>query len=96
VFSSALRCLAWGGRMVTCGATSGAEVELNLRHVFFKNLSILGSTMGSRAHFAAIFRHVEAGRLKSVVDRVLPLVQAPEAHRLLEGRHIFGKILLTP
>lgn len=96
VFSSALRCLTWGGRLVTCGATSGPDVQLDLRHVFFKNLSILGSTMGSRAHFTAIFRHVEAGRLKPVVDRVLPLAQAPEAHRLLEERHIFGKILLTP
>ena len=96
VFEQALRCLTWGGRLVTCGATSGPDVELNLRQVFFKNLSILGSTMGSRAHFAAIFRHVEAGRLKPVVDRVLPLAQAPEAHRLLEERQVFGKILLTP
>jgi len=96
VFEPALRSLTWGGRLVTCGATSGADVALNLRHVFFKNLSILGSTMGSRAHFTAIFRHVEAGRLKPVVDRVLPLAQAPEAHRLLEERHIFGKLLLAP
>jgi NADPH:quinone reductase-like Zn-dependent oxidoreductase len=89
-------CLARGGRLVTCGATTGAEVPLSLRHVFFKNLSILGSTMGSRADFFAIFRHVEAGRLKAVVDRVLPLAQIADAHRLLEERRIFGKILLTP
>jgi NADPH:quinone reductase-like Zn-dependent oxidoreductase len=88
--------LARGGRLVTCGATTGAEVSLSLRHVFFKNLSILGSTMGSRANFYPIFRHVEAGRLRAVVDRVMPLAQAPEAHRLLEARGIFGKILLTP
>jgi len=95
-FEQSLLCLTWGGRLVTCGATTGADVSLNLRHVFFKNLSILGSTMGSRAHLEAIFRHVEAGRLRPVVDRVLPLAQAAEAHRLLEERRIFGKIILAP
>ena len=95
-FEQSLLCLAWGGRLVTCGATTGGEVSLNLRHLFFKNLSLLGSTMGSRGHFAAIFRHVEALRLTPVVDKALPLDQAREAHRLLEeGRH-FGKILLIP
>jgi len=88
--------LARGGRLVTCGATTGADVSLNLRHVFFKNLSILGSTMGSRGDLFAIFDHLQAGRLKAVVDRVLPLDQAQEAHRLLEDRKIFGKIILTP
>jgi NADPH:quinone reductase-like Zn-dependent oxidoreductase len=95
-WEQSLQCLARGGRLATCGATTGAEVPLSLRHVFFKNLSILGSTMGSRAHFFAIFRHVEAGRLKAVVDRVLPLSRISDAHRLLEERRIFGKILLTP
>ena len=95
-WEQSILCLARGGRLVTCGATTGAEVALSLPHVFFKNLSILGSTMGSRAHFYSIFRHVEAGRLRPVVDRVMPLAQAPEAHRLLEERGIFGKIVLTP
>jgi NADPH:quinone reductase-like Zn-dependent oxidoreductase len=95
-FEQSLLSLAWGGRLVTCGATTGADVSLNLRHLFFKNLSVLGSTMGSRGHFAAIFRHVETGRLRPVVDKALPLDQVREAHRLLEeGRH-FGKILLIP
>ncbi len=88
--------LARGGRLVTCGATSGADVALNLRQVFFKNLSILGSTMGSRASLFTIFRHLEAGRLRPVVDRVLPLDRIREAHRLLEERSVFGKIVLTP
>lgn len=95
-FEQSLLCLAWGGRLVSCGATTGAEVALNLRHLFFKNLSVLGSTMGSRARFGPIFRHVEAGRLKPMVDRVLPLAQVAEAHRLLEERRVFGKIILTP
>ena len=88
--------LAWGGRLVTCGATTGAEVALNLRQLFFKNLSILGSTMGSRSRLFAIFRHVESGRLKPVVDRVMPLTEARRAHELLEEHQIFGKIVLSP
>ena len=88
--------VARGGRLVTCGATTGAEVPLNLRQVFFKNLSILGSTMGSRALLFPIFRHLEAGRLRAVVDRVLPLDRIREAHGLLEERAVFGKIILTP
>ena len=88
--------LARGGRLVTCGATTGADVPLNLRYVFFKNLSILGSTMGPRGSLQAVFRHVAAGRLRAVVDRVLPLSRVGEAHRLLEERGVFGKIILTP
>jgi NADPH:quinone reductase-like Zn-dependent oxidoreductase len=88
--------LARGGRVVTCGATTGADVSLNLRQVFFKNLSILGSTMGSRAHLFAIFRHLEAGRLSPVIDTVLPMDRVQDAHRLLEERKVFGKIILTP
>ena len=88
--------LARGGRLVTCGATTGADVPLNLRYVFFKNLSILGSTMGPRGSLHAVFRHVAAGRLRAVVDRVLPLSRVGEAHRLLEARSSFGKIILTP
>jgi NADPH:quinone reductase-like Zn-dependent oxidoreductase len=88
--------VARGGRLVTCGATTGADVPLNLRQVFFKNLSILGSTMGGRSHLFSIFRHVEAGKLRAVIDRVLPMSRIQEAHRLLEERTIFGKIIVTP
>ncbi len=95
-WDQSLLSLAWGGRLVTCGATTGAEVTLNLRHLFFKNLSILGSTMGSRSSFFPIFRHVEAGRLKPVVDQVLPLSEIRRAHDLIEQRRPFGKIVLTP
>ena len=94
-FDQSLRSLARGGRLVTCGATTGAEVTINLRLVFFKLLSILGSTMGSLAELHEIFRHVEAGRLHPVVDRVLPLADAAEAHRVLERREAFGKVVLS-
>lgn len=94
-WEQSVACLARGGRLVTCGATTGADVSLNLRPIFFKNLSILGSTMGRRSRLFTIFRHVEAGRLLPVVDRVLPLDRISEAHRLLEERGVFGKIILT-
>lgn len=93
-FEKSLRALAKGGRLVTCGSTSGAEVNLNLRLVFFKLLSILGSTMGSLAELREIMVHVESGRLRPIVDRVLPLAQIAEGHRILEAREAFGKIVL--
>jgi len=91
-----IRCLARGGRYVTCGATSGFELKTDFRLVFFKSLSILGSTMGSGHELASILDLVAAGRLRPVVDRILPLDQAAEGHRLLESREVFGKIVLVP
>jgi NADPH:quinone reductase-like Zn-dependent oxidoreductase len=85
-----------GGRIVTCGATTGHEAVTDLRHIFFRQISILGSTMGSKAVLFDVIRHVQAGRLRPVVDRTLPLEQAPEAHRLLEERQQFGKVVLVP
>lgn len=94
-FERSLRALAKGGRLVTCGSTTGAEVTFNLRLVFFKLLSILGSTMGSLGELHEVLRHVEAGRLHPVVDRVLPLDDVAEGHRILEAREAFGKVVLT-
>jgi NADPH:quinone reductase-like Zn-dependent oxidoreductase len=93
-FDGSMRSLAKGGRLVTCGATSGAEVTINLRLVFFKLLSILGSTMGSIGELHEIMKHVNAGRLRPVVGRVLPLSSVAEGHRLLEEREVFGKVVL--
>jgi NADPH:quinone reductase-like Zn-dependent oxidoreductase len=83
-----------GGRIVTCGATAGFEPKIDLRHVFFRQIEILGSTMGPKGSLFGILEHVKAGRLRPVVDRVLPLWQAAEAHRALEAREAFGKIVL--
>jgi len=93
-FEKSMRVLARGGRLVTCGATAGAEVSINLRVVFFKLLSILGSTMGSLAEMHEIVRHVTAGRLRPVIDRVLPLDEIAEGERVLESREAFGKVVL--
>jgi len=94
VFEKSMRVLAKGGRVVLCGATSAGEVTVNLRLVFFKLLSILGSTMGSLAELHEIMKHVAAGRLRPVIDRVLPLADIAEGHRILEAREAFGKIVL--
>ena len=94
-FERSLKALSRGGRLVTCGSTSGGEATINIRLIFFKLLSILGSTMGSVAELQEIMRHVEAGRLRPVIDRVLPMDQIAEGHRVLENREAFGKVVLT-
>lgn len=91
-----LQALAKGGRLVTCGATTGYQATTDLRYVFFKGLSILGSTMGSRGELLRIARLVGDGRLRPVIDRVLPLERVADAHRAVAGRGLFGKIILTP
>jgi NADPH:quinone reductase-like Zn-dependent oxidoreductase len=85
-----------GGRIVTCGATSGWDARTDLRHVFFRQIEILGSTMGSKGDLFDILTLVGDGRLQPVVDRTLPLAEAQAAHRLLEERAVFGKIVLIP
>ena len=85
-----------GGRLVTCGSTTGHDVGIDLRHVFYKRLSILGSTMGSKGSLFHILGLVEAGKLRPVLDRTLPLTEAARAHVLLAERAQFGKIVLVP
>ncbi len=94
VMTKSVLAAASGGRIVTCGATAGFEPKIDFRHVFFRQISILGSTMGSKATLFGILEHVKAGKLRPVVDRVLPLWEAAEAHRALEARGAFGKIVL--
>ncbi|HVV48150.1 MAG TPA: zinc-binding dehydrogenase, partial [Polyangia bacterium] len=94
-FPKSVVACAKGGRIVTCGATAGFEPTLNLRHVFWRQLSILGSTMASKARLFQILELVAAGRLKPVVHQVLPLDQIAAAHRLLESRETFGKLVLV-
>jgi len=96
LFSKSILALTSGGRLVTCGATSGATPNVDLRHVFFRQLQLLGSTMGSKATMFPILREFERGALRPVVDRVLPFNAegAREAHRVLEAREAFGKVVL--
>jgi NADPH:quinone reductase-like Zn-dependent oxidoreductase len=84
-----------GGRLVTCGATSGFESKINLNYLFARQLSILGSFMGFRSELYAALELFKRGLLKPVIDTVMPLERAADAHRRLEGREQFGKIVLT-
>jgi NADPH:quinone reductase-like Zn-dependent oxidoreductase len=91
-----MRALARNGRLVTCGGTTGAKVSLLLPHLFIKNLSVLGSTMGPRTALPQIMRRLAEGRWRTAVDRVLPLSAVREAHAALEAREVAGKIVLVP
>lgn len=95
-WAGSMRSLARNGRLVTCGGTTGPEVAIQLQHLFIKNQSVLGSTMGPRTAFPEIFELVARGALRPVVDRVLGLTEVREAHRLLESRAVLGKLVLVP
>jgi NADPH:quinone reductase-like Zn-dependent oxidoreductase len=83
------------GRIVTCGATSGPNPEEEIRQIFWKQLSILGSTMGTDAEFSAMLAAVRAGRIDPVVDSVYPLADAAAAYRRLASGDAFGKVVLS-
>jgi NADPH:quinone reductase-like Zn-dependent oxidoreductase len=95
-WEGSIRAVTVGGRIVTVGATTGFDPPTDLRHVFFRQISILGSTMGNGAELLEVLRFVGEGKLKPVVDRVLPLGEVRRAHELLAQRAQFGKIVLTP
>ncbi len=95
-WGKALRALRPGGRLVSFGATTGRTTEVDIRGVFWNQISILGTTMGSPREFAAMLQLYEAGRLKPVVDSVFPLHDAPAAHRRMDEGQQFGKIVLVP
>jgi NADPH:quinone reductase-like Zn-dependent oxidoreductase len=88
--------LKTGGRLVTCGATSGFDARTDLRQVFYRHLNILGSFMGSKAELLEAMKFVEQGKIRAIVDRVLPLSEARQAHELIENRSQFGKVVLRP
>jgi NADPH:quinone reductase-like Zn-dependent oxidoreductase len=88
--------LAPGGRLVTCGATAGYESKVDIRYFFSKSVAVLGAFMGCKADLLEVVRHIAEGRLRPVVDRTLPLSECAQAHRLIEERAVFGKIVLIP
>lgn len=95
-WEKSLKALAFGGRLVTCGSTTGYNVKIHLRHLFMKQQQILGSTMGPKATLFKIMRLAAEGRLKPVMDRVFPFSEVRQAHQRLESREQFGKIVLVP
>ena len=96
MWAGCMRALARGGRLVTYGATTGPDARTDLRVVFWKQLSILGTTMSSRREFREAMDHVFSGELEPVVDVTWPLERVKEAHERLESAEAFGKIVLVP
>lgn len=95
VFEQCVKALRKGGRIVTCGSTTGPSIELNLRMLFAKHLTLLGSYMGSISETLELLPLVEGGALRPVVDREYPLKEAAQAQRQMESGSHFGKIVLT-
>jgi NADPH:quinone reductase-like Zn-dependent oxidoreductase len=93
---TSLKAVRRGGRIVTCGATTGPNPAEEIRLIYWKHISILGSTMANDREFRALLQAVAAGRLAPRIDRVMPLSEAPAAYRLLEEGRQFGKIVLVP
>jgi len=91
-----LTLLKYGATLVTTGATTGYEVQTDLRHVFFKGTNILGSTQGTKAELEESLYWMSRGKIKSIIDSIYPLEQAPEAHEKMLKGNIFGKILMRP
>src|SRR2546425_6254467 len=95
-WDESLKSLKSNGKLVTCGATSGPNVGIELRFLFSRQLSLLGSYMGTMGELHEVLSHVFAGRLKPVVDRVFPLKDLRSAHEHLEKSAMFGKVIANP
>ncbi len=89
-----IRALARGGRLVTCGATSGPNPQEEIRRIFAKQVTIYGSTMGTRHDWEQVTTLLQAGELRPIVDRTFPLAQAAQAQEVLANAEQFGKIVL--
>ena len=93
-FGDSARLLRPGGRLVTCGATSGPEGRLDIRNVFWKQIDILGSTMSNQSEFRAVMQHIFEGNFAPVIDRVFSLDEVRQAEEYLQDANQFGKVLL--
>jgi NADPH:quinone reductase-like Zn-dependent oxidoreductase len=93
-WNESIRSLVPGGRLVTCGATAGYNGNIDIRYLFTRQIALLGSFMGSKSDLLAALEFLKRGLLKPVIDVVLPLEKCAEAHRRLENREQFGKIVL--
>jgi zinc-binding alcohol dehydrogenase/oxidoreductase len=94
-WKTSLQVAASGGRVAVCGATSGPNPPANLHRIWWKQLTVLGSTMGTQADFQAVYELVASGRAEPVVDRAFPLAEAAAAHEHLEAGRQLGKVVLT-
>src|ERR1700726_4347701 len=94
-WDESVKSLRSGGTLVTCGPTAGPDAKIDLRHLFARQLSLLGSYMGTMGELHEVLGHIFAGRLKPVVDRTFPLSEVRDAHEYLEKSQMFGKVVLT-
>lgn len=95
-WSHSLKSLRPGGTVVVSGATSGGDPSADLQRVFYRQISVVGSTMGTREELLALLRFLDATGLRPVVDEVLPLTDAARAFARMESGDVFGKLVLTP
>jgi NADPH:quinone reductase-like Zn-dependent oxidoreductase len=95
-WDESLKSLKGNGTLVTCGATTGSSVGVELRHLFARQLSLLGSYMGTMGELHEVLKHIFAGRLKPVLDRAFPLSEIRAAHEYLEKSQMFGKVVVNP
>lgn len=95
-WEESVRSLKPGGCLVTCGATTGPEARFDLRVLFSRQLSFLGSYMGTMGELHEVLKHVFSGKLRAVVDKTFPLREARAAHERLEKGEQFGKVVLNP
>ncbi|MBF8299117.1 MAG: NADPH:quinone reductase-related Zn-dependent oxidoreductase, partial [Dehalococcoidia bacterium] len=84
-----------GGRFISCGVTSGYKAELHLGQLFTRQVTLFGSFMGSKGEMFEVVRLINQGKLKGVVDRAFALEDARLAHEAMEGRNLFGKLVLA-
>lgn len=94
-WEESLKCLAKCGKIVTCGATTGYDVSIDLRHLFMKHQQIIGSTMATRGELFEIMDLVRQKKLKPVIDKTFPLSEVAQAHRYIEEGKQFGKVVLS-
>src|SRR5438132_4105852 len=95
-WEQSVRSLAKGGRLITCGATTGPTVTLDLRYLYMRQTTIMGSMMGTRAELLEAAKWMGAGGIQAVIDSVMPLKEARAAQERMNDRKLFGKIVLTP
>ena len=94
--NTSMQAVVRGGRIVIVGNTSGPRAEIDIRFLFAKQISLIGSTMGSHQDFLDVLNLLWAGRIKPVIHRVMPLSEGREAYKMMEAGQQFGKIVLTP
>ncbi|MHA1669618.1 MAG: zinc-binding dehydrogenase, partial [Promethearchaeota archaeon] len=93
-FNTSLKMLRPGGRLVTCGATTGPKTDLNISAIFWKQLKIFGSTMSNNQEFQDVMKLVLSGKFSPIIDKVFKLEELQDAERYLEAANHFGKVLI--